>query len=235
MSHKIIVESFNDQAIYHHILVNLCILPSPDIEPIDSTLDWVELDGLEETKLFRKLKEIQTDLIRAQKIPKIGIIIDLDSASINDRISFLNRICSNAFNILIDIESTNKFKRYTLPEYSLDFELGYCFCSLNGQGELEDIMKAIADTSASHYANCLEQGWKTCVQSKGKTIKDKDLRKLWMDFYKRMDCLTSKQRKQAKQNVRWDTFLSLHSDKFDFSKDIAELNEIKSFLSKFSI
>ncbi|WP_436871956.1 DUF3226 domain-containing protein [Acinetobacter haemolyticus] len=233
MSHKIIVESFNDQAIYKHILDNFCT-SSTDIESIDNSPDWVELDGLETTKLLTKLKEIQSDLLRAQKLPKIGIIIDLDSSSISDRIVFLNNICSNAFSINIDIENANEFKTYTLSEYGLDFELGYCFSGLEGQGELEHIMKAIANTSTSHYANCLEQGWKTCLETKGETVKDKDLRKLWMDFYKRMDCLTSKQRKQAKENVRWDTFLSLHSNKFDFSKDIEELNEIKSFLSKFS-
>mgnify|MGYP001593368740 FL=1 len=234
MSNKIIVESFNDQAVYKHILDKFC-RSEAEIEPIDNGPDWVELDGLEETKLLTKLQEIQSDLIRAQKTPKVGIIIDLDSSSITDRIDFLNKVCTKAFSINIDIENANDFKTYNLHEYDLDFELGYYFSGLDGQGELEHILKAIADTSTSHHANCLEQGWVTCLETKSKTVKDKDLRKLWMDFYKRMDCLTSKQRKQAKENVRWEKFLELHPDKFDFSKDIKELNECKSFLSKFSI
>lgn len=232
MSNKIIVESFNDQAIYKHILDTYCT-SSTEIETIDDSLDWIELDGLESTKLVLKLEEIQSDLVRAQETPKVGIIIDLDSSSIPERIVFLNEICSQAFKIYIDIENANEFKTYKLPDYDLDFELGYCFSGLNGQGELEHIMKEIADTSASHHANCLEQGWKTCLEQKGQTVREKDLRKLWMDFYKRMDCLTSKQRKKAKENVRWETFLKLHPNKFDFSKDIKELNDFKSFLSKF--
>lgn len=45
MSHKIIVESFNDQAIYTHILNNFC-RSSTEIEPIVDHLDWVDLGGL---------------------------------------------------------------------------------------------------------------------------------------------------------------------------------------------
>ena len=80
MSHKIIVESFNDQAIYTHILNNFC-RSSTEIEPIVDHLDWVDLGGLERTKLIIKLKDIRSELIKAMTTPKIGIIIDLDNSS----------------------------------------------------------------------------------------------------------------------------------------------------------
>ena len=104
MSHKIIVESFNDQAIYKHILDNFCqstMNPeiSTEIEPITNDLDWIELNGLNESKLSLKLKELQSDLLRAKKTPKIGIIIDLDDSTISDRIDYLNVICSKVFEI----------------------------------------------------------------------------------------------------------------------------------------
>ncbi|WP_168383649.1 DUF3226 domain-containing protein [Acinetobacter indicus] len=232
MIHKIIVESFNDKAIFSHILENFC-KSDTQIEPITNDLDWIDLDGLESTKLTNKLKDIKTDIIKAESIPKVGIIIDLDNSTIEERIEFLNSICSQAFELTVDIEKAGEFKTYTLPEYDLDFELAYCFSGLNGKGELEHLLKTIADTSKSHHANCLEQGWKSCLKSKGIEVKEKDLRKLWMDFYKRMDCLTPRERKKAKENVRWDNFLTLHPDKFDFSKDIKELNEIRSFLRQF--
>lgn len=74
MSNKIIVESFNDQAVYKHILDKFC-RSEAEIEPIDNGPDWVELDGLEETKLLTKLQEIQSDLIRAQKRLKSGSLL----------------------------------------------------------------------------------------------------------------------------------------------------------------
>ena len=42
MNHKIIVESFNDQAIYSYILDNYCTSKA-DIETISDSLDWVDL------------------------------------------------------------------------------------------------------------------------------------------------------------------------------------------------
>ncbi|CDM73720.1 MULTISPECIES: hypothetical protein [Acinetobacter] len=149
------------------------------------------------------------------------------------RIKFLNELCSEAFELTIDIEKVSEFKLYEIPEQDIEFKLAYCFSGLNGQGELEHLLKEIADTSNSHHANCLETGWKQCLASKGIIVRDKDLRKLWMDFYKRMDCLSHKERKQAKQNVQWDTFLSLYPEKFDFSKDIPELNDLRQFLTFF--
>lgn len=232
MIHKIVVESFNGKAIYSHILENFC-RSNTDIEAISNELDWIELEGLEQTKLLRKLKDIKTDIIKAELTPKVGIIIDLDSFTIEQRISFLNNICSEAFSLNIDLENPCEFKTYFLPEYELDFELAYCFSGLNNTGELEHLLKEIADTTKSHHANCLELGWKSCLKSKGIEVKEKDLRKLWMDFYKRMDCLSNKERKQAKENVKWENFLTLHPEKFDFNKDIEELNIIKSFLKQF--
>ncbi|AWL17882.1 aldolase/synthase [Acinetobacter nosocomialis] len=232
MNHKIIVESFNDQAIYTHVLKNFCT-SNTDVETFTDGLDWIELAGLERTKLITKLKDIRSELIRAQEITKIGIIIDLDDSSVEERIKFLNELCSEAFELTIDIEKVSEFKLYEIPEQDIEFKLAYCFSGLNGQGELEHLLKEIADTSNSHHANCLETGWKQCLASKGIIVRDKDLRKLWIDFYKRMDCLSHKERKQAKQNVQWDTFLSLYPEKFDFSKDIPELNDLRQFLTFF--
>ncbi|MFV5534076.1 DUF3226 domain-containing protein [Acinetobacter pittii] len=232
MNHKIIVESFNDQAIYTHILNNFC-KSETDIEPFIDNLDWVELKGLEQSKLIIKLKEIKSELIRATTIAKIGIIIDLDDSSVEKRIEFLNELCSQAFELTIDIEKESEFKFYEIPEQDIEFELAYCFSGLNGQGELEDLLKVIADTTKSDHANCLLTGWEPCLKSKGIDISKKNLQKIWIDFYKRYDCLTSKQKSNAGKYMKWDNFLSLHPEKFDFSKDIPELNELKKFLTFF--
>lgn len=232
MSNKIIVESVNDQYIYKYILDEFCQSPA-EVEAIDSTLDWIKLDGLSSEKLLLKLQEVKPDLVRAQDTPRIGIIIDFDEYSLADRINFLNEICSKAFELDIDISNANDFKTYTLAEYNLDFELGYCFSGLNGEGELEHILKAIADLKIATHANCLETGWLPCLTHKSIDFKEKDLRKLWIDFYKRYDCLTSKQKGNAGKYTQWNNFLVKHPTKFDFTKDIHELNEIKDFLGKF--
>ena len=231
MNHKIIVESFNDKAIYTHILNHFC-KSSATVETITDDLDWIELGGLERSKLIIKLKDIRTDLTKME-MPKIGIIVDIDDSTIEKRIEFLNNLCSEAFELKIEIEKECEFKLYSDPEYDIEFELAYCFSGLNGQGELENLLKEIANTNESHHANCLEHGWIACLRTQNIEVRDKDLRKLWMDFYKRMDCLSNKERKQAKENVRWDNFLKLHPKKFDFDKDIEDLNNIKKFLSQF--
>ena len=113
MNHKIIVESSNDQDIYTHILNNFC-RSSADVEPFVDELDWVELKGLERSKLIIKLKEIRSELVRATATAKIGIVIDLDDSSIEERIEFLNNLCSEAFDLTIDIERESEFKLYEI-------------------------------------------------------------------------------------------------------------------------
>ena len=234
MRHKVIVESFNDQAIYTHILNNFC-RSNADVEPFIDNLDWIELAGLERTKLITKLKDIRLELARATETPKLGIIIDLDTSSLNERITFLNELCSEAFELSIDIEKECEFKLFEIPEYDNEFELAYCFSGLNGQGELEDILRAIADTTKSEHADCLETGWKACLTSKGINISEKNFQKIWIDFYKRYDCLNSSQKSNAGKYTQWKYFLEKHPNKFNFSKDIPELNSIKQFLTNFCV
>lgn len=232
MRHKIVVESFNDKAIYNHIL-NIFCKSSTEIESIVDDLDWVDLGGLERSKLIIKLKDINSELPKATEIPKIGIIVDLDNSSVEKRIEFLNELCSEAFELKIEIEKEGEFKLYTNPEYDIEFELAYCFSGLNGQGELEDILRVIADTTKSDHADCLETGWQPCLNSKGINISKKNLQKIWIDFYKRYDCLNSRQKSNAGKYMQWEYFLDKHPNKFDFSQDIQELNQIKAFLQKF--
>lgn len=235
MNHKIIVESFNDQAIYSYILNHYCT-PKADIETISDSLDWVDLGGLSPRALTIKLKDIKSDILKALSPLKIGIIIDIDEESIENRIELLNKACSEAFEIEISIKQTNDFQTFIIKDENnddFDFNLAYCLAGLNGQGELEHILKEIADTTSSHHANCLETGWIKCLEAKNISIDEKQLRKLWMDFYKRLDCLDSHQARKASDNVRWKNFLTLHGDKFNFNKDLKELNEIRSFLNHF--
>ncbi|MFX5031308.1 aldolase/synthase, partial [Acinetobacter baumannii] len=65
------------------VLKNFCT-SNTDVETFTDGLDWIELAGLERTKLITKLKDIRSELIRAQEITKIGIIIDLDDSSVED-------------------------------------------------------------------------------------------------------------------------------------------------------
>lgn len=233
MSNKIIVESINDKAIFQHILNTYCSPSESDIEAFERELGWIDLQGLERSKLILKLKDIKTDILKAPKMAKVGIIIDFDNEDLKSRLAFLNEICSEAFELDININSQNTLESFTFVEQDIDFELGYSFIGINGQGELEHLLRTIADCTTSHHADCLEQTWVSCLYSKGIVVKEKIIRKLWMDFYKRMDCLTADEQQQAAKNIKWENFLKLHPDKFDFSKDFKELNEIKEFLRHF--
>ena len=71
------------------------------------------------------------------------------------------------------------------------------FTNVDGNGELETLLKEIKKKDST-FADCLLEGWQDCLIQKGKKvvtrgqqgdITDKELLKLWVDFYKRYDTL----------------------------------------------
>lgn len=208
-----------------------------DIETLHST-DWFTLGGLSAESVRLKIKDLRRDILIAESKPKIIIIIDLDNKKIEERLNFLNTVISETLNININIDAPGDFKNFNLIESneSFDFELAYFFIGLNGSGEIEDLLIEIACREISFHADALQTTWRPYLTSQhGITLKDKDFNKIWIDFYKRYDCLNSKQKSNAGKYTKWDQFFRKHPEKFDFSKDIQELNELKSLLSQLII
>lgn len=204
-----------------------------DIESIMQN-QWFSLGGLSSSSIELKIKDLRRDILTAYEKPSISIIIDIDNHTIEERISFLNQAISSALNTDIDIHEVGAFKTFNITEddSEYDFDLSYFFVGLNGKGEIEDILIELACTDIAYHAESLKNSWRPHLESNYEIIlKDKDFNKLWIDFYKRYDCLTSKQKGNAGKYTQWDSFFKKHPTKFDFSRNIKELNQLKQFLS----
>ncbi len=80
----------------------------------------------------------------------------------------------------------------------------------------------------SDYADCLES-WKTCLQSKGKKINQKDFDKFWLSLYFRFDTCSSEDRNQAGRKCSGET--AFKKDIWGFEHEV--LDELKIFLELF--
>jgi hypothetical protein len=60
-------------------------------------------------------------------------------------------------------------------------EFACYFTNVDGQGELEMILKVIKSQDST-YADCLED-WRNCLPNQGKLIRDKDFDKFWISTY----------------------------------------------------
>ena len=110
---------------------------------------------------------------------------------------------------------------------SLDgVEIGCYITNVDGNGELETVLKAIKSQDST-YADCLE-AWKTCLTSKGKTTTDKDFDKFWVNNYLRFDTCTKQEQKQADKNCKNE--VAIKKDIWDFKNPI--LYDLKEFIKK---
>ncbi len=87
----------------------------------------------------------------------------------------------------------------------ITLQIACYFTNVAGNGELETVLKAIATQDAT-FADCLLEGWKSCFLQKGKKIAEKgkqgditekEMTKLWVDFYKRFDTLKKGDRNET--------------------------------------
>ena len=217
MNNLIIVESHNDKFFIEKLRDVLGLSNIKVEEPICNIYDYECLGGLSETKLKQILKEIKFDHYQ-----KIGIIIDADNEGIEKRIDLINSCIRTLEEVPEDFQITkiNEFIRVK----NLDIEIGCYITNKDGFGELETVLKAIKKEDST-YADCLDS-WKTCLNSKGKEINDKDFDKFWVSNYLRFDTCTKKEQKQADKNCKNE--VAIKKDIWDFENLI--LNDLKNFL-----
>lgn len=217
MKSLIIVESHNDKYFIEKLRDELGLKNIELKEPICNITDYECLNGLSEKKLQQTLKEIKFD-----EYQKIGIIIDADNEGIEKRIDLINSCIRALENVSSDFKIT-KINEFIKIE-SLDIEIGCYITNVSGNGELETVLKAIKKEDST-YADCLDS-WKTCLNSKGKEINDKDFDKFWVSNYLRFDTCTKKEQKQADKNCKNE--VAIKKDIWDFENLI--LNDLKNFL-----
>ena len=220
MKSLIIVESDNDKFFIEKLRDELGLTNIKIDEPICNIHDYECLNGLSETKLKQILKEIKFDHYQ-----KIGIIIDADNEGIEKRIDLINSCIRTLEDVSSDFTIT-KINEFIKIESLDGVEIGCYITNVDGNGELETVLKAIKSQDST-YADCLE-AWKTCLTSKGKTTTDKDFDKFWVNNYLRFDTCTKQEQKQADKNCKNE--VAIKKDIWDFKNPI--LYDLKEFIKK---
>ena len=105
MSNIVIVESKNDRIFMQAMVEKLnCDLQVASPIYID---DYKSLDGLDETKLISALKNLKAEIPK-KGVKKIGIIIDIDNYSEQERLGLVNNCIKNGFGTETEtLSSTN--------------------------------------------------------------------------------------------------------------------------------
>lgn len=164
MSNILIVEGDTDK-IFIETLIEVMNENSEYKIEID---DCRVIGGLDSNKDSKKIKtalkilkeEAGTPSIG---IPKIGIILDVDTFSIEERLQLLNECVNEVFKIINAQLNIGDFFEVT-NEREDELEITCFFMNVNGQGELSTVLKAIkAEEYTSIYADCIES-WKNCVE-----------------------------------------------------------------------
>ena len=225
----LIVESKNDKHFFQAIIrkLNLDIEIAAPIRVSDE--DYLEMNGLDKKKLQDALKNLQASIQRGE-IEKVGVIIDIDSEQEGDKISFVNECIQDVFPDSESFREVNKFINLNFEDFNVQFAC--YFTNLDGQGELETVLKAIKQKESIH-ADCLES-WKSCLDSNGKTIKNKDFDKFWVDIYIRFDTCSRNDKKQAGRKCSMRAFDYVMESKTEiWDLNHPKLDNLKLFLRLF--
>lgn len=228
MSNLLIVESKNDKFFIQALIKEL----NYDIE-IDTPIcinDYECLEGLSQKRLVEALKSLLAD-IQKRQISKIGIVIDIDLHSTQERLQFINECLRQVFPINNEFTDISQFITINIPGYD-SIEVACYFTHVEGQGELETVLKRIK-TQESPYADCLDSS-RLCLESKEESISDKDYDKFWISLYLRFDTCSNRDQSQAERKCSMKNFEYIMENKkdiWDFSHPV--LDEIKEFLQLF--
>jgi uncharacterized protein YqgV (UPF0045/DUF77 family) len=195
VSNIVIVESKNDKIFMQAMVEKLnCDI---QVDPPIYIDDYKSLEGLSETELIKALKNLIRKIDR-KDIEKIGIIIDIDNCSEQERLKFVDRCIKQVF----QAETLSSTKQFIdiCTDNGTNAKLACYFTNVGGKGELETLLKAIKARESPH-ADCLNS-WKTCIESQGQQIDQKGFDKFWVSIYLRYDtCSNKEQNKLAKNAV----------------------------------
>jgi hypothetical protein len=221
----LIVESNNDkyffQSLIKHIKSDLEI-----VAPIFLDEDYRAMDGSDAKKLTNALKDLKAD-IQKEDIGRVGIILDIDRCSEPERIKLINECVINIFPSSKPLDRINQFIDLNFDNYQI--QLACYFTNVDGQGELETVLKNIKSQDSTH-ADCLES-WRECLKNRGKEITDKKFDKLWIANYVRYDTSTKDDKKHADKQLTLNYALKNKPTIWDLDHPI--LAELKVFFRLF--
>lgn len=228
MSNVLIVESHNDQYFIQALLEHLELQQVKLNSPICAIDDYQCLNGLDKEKLRLALTRLKNQLLKPKDevIGKIGIIIDLDQDTVENRLKLVNAAIQEVFATELAIPQVNHW--ITVPvDADVSVEISCYFMNVGGKGELETVLKAIKCKTSTH-TDCLDK-WRECVKTEHK-LTDKAFDKFWIQVYQRFDCCDKKEKYQADENCNLQA--SLKKGAYDF--DSPTLDTLKEFLMNVS-
>lgn len=233
MSNIVIVESEND-AIFMQAMIdqlNCDIHVEPPIYRID---EYKPLSGLDKTKLTNALKALKAELPKRdiEDIVKIGIIIDIDNYSEQERLGLVNNCIKNLFGAETETLSSTKQFIDISGDNGTKAKLACYFTNVGGKGELETLLKAIKARESPH-ADCLNC-WKKCIESEGQQIDQKGFDKFWVSNYIRFDTCSKQEQKQAGRKCSMYKFDYVMKHKKDiWNWEHPALDDLKEFFKLF--
>ncbi|MFY7825898.1 MAG: DUF3226 domain-containing protein [Flectobacillus sp.] len=211
MKNIILVEGKDDKAFIEYLIQG--------VEVKEFSVDI--LGGLNKDALTRRLASLKTSFLK-NPFGKLGIIIDQDSFTKEERLAFVNECLQESFDI--QLSDSQLFIDLTIDEIPL--QIACYFVNIDGTGELESLLTRIK-TNPSPYADCLQQ-WQNCLSEK---VSQKEFDKLWVHYYLKYDTATHQERQQAGRYCTLEYSLQHKSHIWDLDSPI--LNELKGFLAMF--
>lgn len=219
----LIVESHNDKFFIERLLRHLNIQPALEVSnPICSIDDYECLGGLSPAKLVLKLNEVRIK-IEKDGINKIGVLLDADQVGIAGRVAMVNQAVIEAGFTNVVLAGAGQW--HNCVEHGVD--LSCHVQNLNGQGELETVLKAIVSKDTT-YADCLSS-WRDCLAKSNKSISDKDFDKFWVNIYQRYDQCSKREKNQADKKCCLEASL----DKGIWNFEHTCLDDLKTYLRSF--
>ena len=218
----LIVESQNDKFFLNALIAHLNL---STIEVSNATIckidDYECMEGLNIGKISSALGDLKDKFDKRPEYFNVGIVIDWDGKPIAERLGLINAAIKTVFNTTAELTAINQF--ITVEE---GFKIACYFNGIDGQGELETVLKAIKSHS-SEYADCLDT-WRKCL-GENNLISQKDFDKFWVAQYIRYDTCVKKDRKQVVKNCTFEP--AMKKAIWDF--DHAHLSNLRTFLNLF--
>ena len=227
MSSILIVESENDKYFIEALIQNMNIDKVEISNGFICNIDDFEcMDGLNTTKLTLALKAV-SNKIKKEDINNVGIIIDIDDKTKQERLELVNTSINEAYGIANVLEEVNTLKKITINE-NQNINIATYFTNVNNAGELETVLKEIK-SSNSTYADCL-QSWQDCLVAKNVNgLSLKDFNKFWISIYTRYDTCSRLEKKQA--STKCNNKAAMSKPIWNFGHNCLE--DLKTFLRLF--
>jgi len=229
MTNILMVESKNDQyfieALVKQIKASINQVNALDIQ------EYELLDGLDPKKIENALKNLKSKAEKGQ-VDQVGIILDIDQEGEASRLEFLNQCLCTVFKDTLGLKQTCEFIQIEQESPAFSIQVACYFTHIEGHGELETLLKTIK-AQPSPYADCLTS-WRTCLQTQGKNISDKEFNKFWVAQYLRWDTCNLEERKQAGKKCSMAAFEYVMQNKPQiWDLNHSALEDLKQFLQLF--